>query len=101
MKLAALGLSCAAVSGWGGGGEKRTVPLAEVVSDGDRAIAAGRQMVAGKWSMGGRFPPSVVPLSHFHLLRECRRNPGWDGWTEGRRLLASASVTGGQRWARP
>ena len=62
-----------------------------VVSDGDRAIAAGRQMVYGR----------EVPhqLCHFHLLREYRRNLGWDGWTEARRLLASASVTEGQRWA--
>ena len=63
-----------------------------VVSDGDRAIAAGLQTVYGQ----------EVPhqLCHFHLLREYRRNPGWDGWAEARRLLASESVAEGQRWAR-
>ena len=88
LKLAALGLSYAAASGWGGG-EKRTVPLAEVVSDGDRAIAAGRQMVSCKMVYGREVPHQFC---HFHLLREYRRNLGWDGWTEGRRLLAPASV---------
>ena len=63
-----------------------------VVSDGDRAIAAGLQTVYGR----------EVPhqLCHFHLLREYRRNLGWDGWAEARRLLASESVAEGRQWAR-
>lgn len=63
-----------------------------VVSDGDRAIAAGLEMVYGR----------EVPhqLCHFHLLREYRRNLGWPGWIEARLLLASASVAEAQRWAR-
>ena len=63
-----------------------------VVSDGDRAIAAGLEMVYGR----------EVPhqLCHFHLLREYRRNLGSEGWAEARRLLASASVAEAQRWAR-
>ena len=68
-----------------------TAPV-HVVSDGDRAIAAGLEMVYGR----------EVPhqLCHFHLLREYRRNLGWDGWAEARRLLASVSVAEGRRWAR-
>ena len=63
-----------------------------VVSDGDQAIAAGLQTVYGR----------EVPhqLCHFHLLREYRRNLGWDGWAEARGLLASESVAEGQQWAR-
>ena len=63
-----------------------------VVSDGDRAIAAGLALVYGR----------EVPhqLCHFHLLREYRRNLGWDGWGEARRLLASGSVAEAQQWAR-
>ena len=63
-----------------------------VVSDGDQAIAAGLQTVYGQ----------EVPhqLCHFHLLREYRRNLGWDGWAEARGLLASESVAEGQHWAR-
>ena len=59
-----------------------------VVSDGDRAIAAGLALVYGR----------EVPhqLCHFHLLREYRRNLGWDGWAEARRLLASGSVAEAQ-----
>ena len=63
-----------------------------VVSDGDRAIAAGLETVYGR----------EVPhqLCHFHSLREYRRNPGWDSWAEARRLPASDSVAEAQRWAR-
>ena len=63
-----------------------------VVSHGDSAIAAGLQSVYGQ----------EVPhqLCHFHLLREYRRNLGWDGWAEARGLLASESVAEGQQWAR-
>ena len=68
-----------------------TAPV-HVVSDGDRAIAAGLQMVYG--------PEVPHQLCHFHLLREYRRNLGWDGWAEARGLLASASVAERQRWAR-
>ena len=32
-------------------------------------------------------------LCQFHLLREYRRNLGWEGWSEARRVLA---LTGGQ-----
>ena len=68
-----------------------TAPV-HVVSDGDRAIGAGLQMVYGR----------KVPhqLCQFHLLREYRRNLGWDGWSEARRLLASGSVAEAQGWAR-
>ena len=68
-----------------------TTPV-HVVSDGDRAIAAGLQMVYGR----------EVPhqLCHFHLLREYRRNLGWDGWAEAQGLLASATLAETRRWAR-
>ena len=93
----------------GGGGEKRTVPLAEVVSDGDRAIAAGRQMVACKWSMGGRFPISCAtePLSfaagvpaQSGLGRLDRRATAAGVGQRDRRARRVAALTGGaQRWA--
>ena len=72
--------------------QRGAVAPEHVVSDGDRAIASGLEMVYGR----------EVPhqLCHFHLLREYRRNLGWDGWVEARRLLASASVAEAQRWAR-
>ena len=72
--------------------QQGAVAPVHVVSDGDRAIAAGLQTVYGQ----------EVPhqLCHFHLLREYRRNLGWDGWAEARRLLASESVAEGQQWAR-
>ena len=63
-----------------------------VVSDGARAIAAGLQMVYGR--------EAPHQLCHFHLLREYRRNLGWDGWAEAQGLLASASVAEARRWAR-
>ena len=68
-----------------------TAPV-HVVNDGDRAIAA-----ACKWSRAGRFPISCATF--IHLLREYRRNPGWEGWSEARGRRASVSVAEGQRWA--
>ena len=72
--------------------QQGAVAPVHVVSDGDRATAAGLQTVYGQ----------EVPhqLCHFHLLREYRRNLGWDGWAEARRRLASESVAEGQQWAR-
>ena len=63
-----------------------------LVSDGDRAIAEGIAMVYG----------SKAPhqLCHFHLLREYRRNLGWEGWQEARQLLASESLAQAVTWAR-
>ena len=68
---------------------------AHVVSDGDRAIAAGLEMVYGR-----AVPHQLCHFSASGGLREYRRNLGWDGWAEARRLLASASVAEAQRWAR-
>ena len=90
------GVALGSFAGWGevidqAWQQGATAP-AHLVSDGDRAIAEGIQLVYG----------SQAPhqLCHFHLLREYRRNLGWDGWSEARRLLASASVAEAQRWAR-
>ena len=60
-----------------------------LVSDGDQAIAAALALVYG----------SGAPhqLCHFHLLREYRRNLGWEGWTEARQLLASETRAEAQR----
>ena len=52
-----------------------------LVSDGDRAIAGGIALVYGR--------EAPHQLCHFHLLREYRRNLGWEGWSEARQLLAS------------
>ena len=62
-----------------------------LVSDGDRAIAHGLQMVNGR----------QVPhqLCHFHLLREYRRNIGWAGWEEAKKLLSSQSRQEGVQYA--
>ena len=89
------GRALATFSSWEGAidqaWQRGAVAPDHVVSDGDRAIAAALEMVYGR----------KVPhqLCHFHLLREYRRNLGWDGWGEARRLLASASVAEAQRWA--
>ena len=90
------GVALGAFAGWGevidqAWQQGATAPV-HLVSDGDRAIAEGIQLVYG----------SQAPhqLCHFHLLREYRRNLGWEGWSEARRLLASGSVAEGQRWAR-
>lgn len=77
-----------------------TDPL-PLVSDGDRAIAQGLQMVYGR--------QAPRQLCQFHLLQEYRRNTGWEGWEEAKKLPASRSrqegadcvkriveVTGGQ-----
>lgn len=63
-----------------------------LVSDGDRAIAYGLQLVYGR-----RVPHQ---LCHFHLLQEYRRNIGWEGWEEARQLLASGSRGEGIDYAR-
>ena len=62
-----------------------------LVSDGDRAIAEGIALVYG----------SKAPhqLCQFHLLREYRRNLGWDGWREARQLLASENLAQAVGWA--
>ena len=64
--------------------QQGAVQPAHLVSDGDRAIAAGIQMVYGR--------QAPHQLCHFHLLREYRRNIGEDGWWAARRLLASSSL---------
>ena len=90
------GMALATFAGWEAAidqaWQRGAVAPAHVVSDGDWAIAAGLAMVYGQ----------EVPhqLCHFHLLREYRRNLGWDGWAEARRLLGSASVAEARRWAR-
>ena len=90
------GVALATFAGWEAAidqaWQQGTTAPVHVVSDGDRSIAAGLEMVYGR----------QVPhqLCHFHLLREYRRNLGWDGWAEARRLLASVSVAEGRRWAR-
>lgn len=63
-----------------------------LVSDGDRAIEEGIVLVYG----------SKAPhqLCHFHLLREYRRNLGWEGWREARQLLAAESRAAATGWAR-
>ena len=71
-----------------------TAPV-HVVSDGNRAIAAGLAMVYGR----------EVPhqLCHFHLLREYRRYLGGAGWSEARRWARRTMArTGGaaERWRR-
>ena len=83
-----------------------TDPL-HLISDGDRAIAQGLQMVYGR--------QAPHQLCHFHLLQEYRRNRGWEGWEDAKRLLSSqgrregadyaktiVEVTGGQgaHWSR-
>ena len=90
------GVALATFAGWEGAIDQAwrqgaTAPV-HVVSDGDQAIEAGLQTVYGQ----------EVPhqLCHFHLLREYRRNLGWDGWSEARGLLASESVAEARRWAR-
>ena len=90
------GVALGSFAGWGevidqAWQQGATAP-AHLVSDGDRAIAEGLQLVYG----------SQAPhqLCQFHLLREYRRNLGWDGWSEARRLLASTSVAEARRWAR-
>ena len=90
------GVALGSFAGWGevidqAWQQGATAPV-HLVSDGDRAIAEGIQLVYG----------SQAPhqLCQFHLLREYRRNLGWDGWSEARRLLASVSVAEAQRWAR-
>ena len=62
-----------------------------LVSDGDRAIARGLQLVYGR--------QAPHRLCHFHLLREYRRNIGWEGWKEARKLLTSQSRREGSEYA--
>jgi len=57
-----------------------TAPV-HLVSDGDQAIAAAVALLYGR--------EAPHQLCHFHLLREYRRNLGWEGWSEARQLLAS------------
>ena len=90
------GVALGSFAGWGAvidlaWQQGATAPM-HLVSDGDRAIAEGIQMVYG----------SKAPhqLCHFHLLREYRRNLGWDGWREARQLLASESLAQAAGWAR-
>ena len=59
-----------------------TEPL-HLVSDGDRAIAQGLQLVYGR--------TAPHQLCHFHLLQEYRRNIGWAGWEDAKRLLSAQS----------
>ena len=59
-----------------------TDPL-HLVSDGDRSIAQGLQMIYGR--------QAPHQLCHFHLLQEYRRNIGWPGWEEAKKLLSSQS----------
>ena len=65
---------------------------AHLVSDGDRAIAAGIELV-----YGGDAPHQ---LCAFHLLREYRRNIGTAGYAAARRLLDAVGLAEGREWAR-
>ena len=65
---------------------------AHLVSDGDRAIASGIELV-----YGGDAPHQ---LCAFHLLREYRRNIGTAGFAAARRLLNAGSLAKGRAWAR-
>ena len=71
--------------------QQGAVAPAHLVSDGDRAIAAGLGLVYGR--------QAPHQLCQFHLLREYRRNIGGTGWAAARRLLAAESVAEAQRWA--
>ena len=62
--------------GWQAGAQD---PL-HLVSDGDRAIAQGLQLVYGR--------QAPHQLCHFHLLQEYRRNLGWE---EAKKLLSCQS----------
>ena len=63
---------------------------AHLVSDGDRAIAGGIALVYGR--------AAPHQLCHFHLLREYRRNLGWEGWNEARQLLAAETSAEARRY---
>ena len=65
---------------------------AHLVSDGDRAIAAGIELVYG-WD-------AAHQLCAFYLLREYRRNIGTAGFAAARRLLDARSIAEGRAWAR-
>ena len=65
---------------------------AHLVSDGDRAIAAGIELV-----YGGEAPHQ---LCAFHLLREYRRNIGVAEFAAARLLLNADSMAEGRAWAR-
>ena len=54
-----------------------------LASGGDRSIAQGLRMVYGR--------QAPRRLCHFHLLQEYRRNLGWEGWEEAKKLLSSRS----------
>ena len=54
-----------------------------LVSDGDRAIAQGLQLVYGR--------QAPRQLCYFHLLQEYRRNISWEEWEEAKKLLSSQS----------
>lgn len=90
------GVALGSFAGWGAvidlaWQQGATAPV-HLVSDGDRAIAEGIALVYG----------SKAPhqLCHFHLLREYRRNLGWDGWREAQQLLAAESPAAALGWAR-
>ena len=90
------GVALGSFAGWGAvidqAWQQGAVAPVHLVSDGDRAIAEGIQMVYG----------SQAPhqLCQFHLLREYRRNLGWDGWREARQLLGSENSAAAMGWAR-
>ena len=65
---------------------------AHLVSDGDRAIAAGIELVYGG--------DAAHRLCAFHLLREYRRNIGTSGFAAARRRLDADSLAEGRAWAR-
>lgn len=63
-----------------------------LVSDGDRAIAYGLQLVYGR--------QAPHQLCHFHLLREYRRNVGWEGWEAAKQLLSAQSRGEGSQYVK-
>ena len=74
--------------GWQAGAQD---PL-HLVSDGDRAIVQGLQMVYGR--------QAPHQLCHFHLLQEYRRNLGWEGWEEAKKRLSCQSRREGAEYVK-
>ena len=63
-----------------------------LVSDGDRAIAAGIELVCGR--------EATHQLCQFRLLREYRQNVGYPGFRAAKALLQSSSRTGAEEHSR-
>ena len=96
------GVALGSFAGWGAvidlaWQQGATAPV-QLVSDGDRAIAAGIALV-----YGSKAPHQLCHFSASGGLREYRRNLGWDGWREARPAyggLAAESPAAAMGWAR-